>query len=87
MATKTLPARAAIDGSHIELALQALNQVDALLPIAQLRAHAGGDDALLAMLGRIRQMNTSATHLLIDGDTDTQSERVIILGAAEVNHV
>lgn len=80
---------------QIELALHALNQIGALLPFAQFQAHEGVDpEALLGMLGRIRQMNDAVMALLVDvvdggkqSDELVQSKRLEILGRREVSHV
>lgn len=84
------------DLERIELARQALHQIEALLPIAQRQADAGGGepDAMLGLLGRIRQMNDTAMALLLDvidggeaSDDFVQSKRVEVLGRREVSHV
>lgn len=83
------------DLERIELARQALHQIEALLPIAQRQADAGGGepDAMLGLLGRIRQMNDTAMALLLDvvdgGDSSgdfVQSKRVEVLGRREASH-
>lgn len=80
-----------IDPERIELAFKALSQIDALLPHAQRMADEGGNepDALLGLLGRIRQMNDAASRLLDYAESDDEvieHTRVEILGRREAHH-
>lgn len=86
MASNTVPAATAAAPRRVRLALQALNQIDALVSIAQQLAYKGGDDALLGLLGRFQQLNASATLLLVDNDSDIAAQELHILGAQGVNH-
>ena len=55
-----------------ELALRALYQIEALLPIAIEKTNSGADeDTMLALLGRIQDMNDVAMGML--GETDDES--------------
>jgi hypothetical protein len=83
------------DLERIELARQALHQIEALLPMAQRMADSGeGEpDAMLGLLGRIDQMNEVAMSLLTEVvDTDSQSEgsvlrsRLAVLGRKEASN-
>lgn len=78
------------DQARIDLALKALYQIEALLPILQRRADKSGDepDAMLGLLGRVRQMNDAAMTLLSDADDDDliESTREAVLGRREVDH-
>ena len=79
----------AVDAERIDLALKALHQIDGLLPIAQSQADRGGEpDVMLGLLGRIRQMNSIATELLLgsgerDDDKLIERNRVEVLGRRE----
>ncbi|MBX9793210.1 MAG: hypothetical protein K2Y02_02810 [Burkholderiaceae bacterium] len=58
---------ATLDQERIELALQALHQIECLLPIAQQQVEAGSSpDAMLGLLGQMRDMNDAATVLIAD---------------------
>ncbi|OYT99318.1 MAG: hypothetical protein CFE40_05500 [Burkholderiales bacterium PBB1] len=74
-----------------DLALKALHQVDALLPILQRQADDGTiePDAMLGLLGRIRQMNDAAMTLLGDaGGAGDLVERLqeAVFGHREMAH-
>ena len=78
---------------RVELALKALYQIEALLPMAQRQADEGveGPDTMLGLLGRIRQMNDAAMSLLApDADKDgelVERWRIAVLGRRETSHV
>lgn len=83
------------DLERIELARQALYQIEALLPLAQSMADSGeGEpDAMLGLLGRMDQMNEVAMTLLTEVvDTDSQSvgnvlrSRLAVLGRKEASN-
>lgn len=87
-----LPSEAPPDQARKDLALKALYQIEALLPIAQRQADDGTiePDAMLGLLGRIRQMNDAAMTLLGDADGAgdlVESTREAVLGRREVVHV
>lgn len=88
------------DSAHhverIDLARQALNQIEVLVDVAQEQAAGGGGDPdlMLGLLGRVRQMTDAAVALLVDvvdGDEQSgelvQSKRSEILGRREASHV
>lgn len=65
---------------RVELARQAMFQIEALLPIAQRIANdgSGEPDAMLGLLGRIEQMNDLALTLLNEvADADERREGVV----------
>lgn len=74
-----------------DLALKALHQVDALLPIAQRLADDGTcePDAMLGLLGRIFQLNSAAMTMLDAPDCDgdlIERTRDDVLGLREMAH-
>jgi hypothetical protein len=79
----------ALDAERVDLTLKALHQIDSLLPIAQCQADRGGEpDLMLGLLGRIQQMNSVATELLLgsgerDDDNLIERNRVEVLGRRE----
>ena len=93
MASQTLDQpTATVAPDRIKLVIQALHQIDALLPIAQRMADESGNepDALLGLLGRIRQMNDAASRLLDHAEIDddvVRHTRLQILGRWEASHV
>ena len=79
----------ALDAARIDLALKALHQIEALVPMAQAQADAGGDypDLMLGLLGRIKEMNDAAMALIGVSDPLDESElvehRLHVLGRKE----
>lgn len=79
------------DQARMDLALRALHQIDALLPLAQLQADEGTcePDVMLGLLGRIFEMNHAAMVLLDPSGCNAdlfESTREAVFGRREMNH-